>query len=467
MKIFSKETYIHRRNDLKRKMGSGVLLFLGNEESSMNFKDNWYPFRQDSTFLYFFGLDMPGLTAVIDIDQDVEVIFGDNLTTVETIWQGAHTPLSDLAAAVGVNKTKSKSEISTFLNSVADCQGIHFLPPYRPENYQKLEGWLAKPRVEIQNSVSEKFIKSVVSLRSIKSGEEILEITNAVNMSVKMHQRLMQAARPGMKEYELLGLVNHEAISSGGTVSFPPIITTHGEILHNHNYSNTLTEGKMLLGDFGAESAMHYAGDITRTIPIGSKFSDTQSEIYQIVLNAYQFAVTLCKPGISFKEVHLSACRKLAEGLKDLGIMKGNLDDAVHHGAHALFFQCGLGHMMGMDVHDMEDLGEQYVGYTDELLKSDQFGLKSLRLGKDLEKGFVVTIEPGLYFIPQLIDQWEAEKLHADYIDYTKLSHFRNFGGIRVEDGFEITENGSKLLGEPLEIEISEVEALREGVMGA
>ena len=462
MKIFSKETYKNRRTELKRKMGSGVLLFFGNEESRMNFKDNWYPFRQDSTFLYFFGLDMPGLTAVIDVDQDLEVIFGDNLTTIETIWQGSHPPLSDLAAAVGIEKTKSKSEISTFLYSV-DGQKIHFLPPYRPENSQKLESWLTKSQLEIHSSVSEKFIKAVVSLRSIKSEEEILEITNAVNMSVKMHKRLMREAKPGMKEYELLGLVNYEAISSGGSVSFPPIITIDGQILHNHNYSNTLANGKMLLGDFGAESAMHYAGDITRTTPVGSKFSDSQREIYQIVLNAYQSAVALCKPGVLFKDVHLSASKKLAEGLKDLGIMKGNLDDAVHHGAHALFFQCGLGHMMGLDVHDMEDLGEQYVGYNEELLKSSQFGLKSLRLGKELEKGFVITIEPGIYFIPKLIEQWEAEKLHSDYINYEKLALFHNFGGIRVEDGYVISETGSMLLGEPLPIEIKDVERFKEG----
>lgn len=462
MKMFSKDTYSNRRKALKSKMGSGVLLFLGNEESSMNFKDNWYPFRQDSTFLYFFGLDMPGLTAIIDVDQEVEIIFGDNLTTVETIWQGSHPPLSDLAAAVGVEKTKSKSEISKFLKTV-EGQRVHFLPPYRPENSQKLERLLGKTSAEIYSSVSGKFIKAVVSLRSIKSEEEILEITHAVNMSVNMHKRLMQEAKPGMKEYQLLGLVNQEAISSGGRVSFPPIITTNGQILHNHNYSNTLERGKMLLGDFGAESAMHYAGDITRTIPVGSEFSTIQREIYQIVLNAYQSSISRSKPGVKFKDVHLSACRALAEGLKELGIMKGDLDDAVHHGAHALFFQCGLGHMMGLDVHDMEDLGEQYVGYTDELLKSTEFGLRSLRLGKELEKGFVITIEPGIYFIPKLIEQWEAEKLHSNYIDYAKLAHFRNFGGIRVEDGFEITGDGAKLLGEPLAIEIEEVEGLREG----
>ncbi len=462
MKTFSKETYIERRNRLKQIMGSGVLLFLGNEESSVNFKDNWYPFRQDSTFLYFFGLNMPGLAAVIDIDRDVEVIFGDNLTVEETIWQGSHSPLSDLATLVGVSKTQSKREIHEFFKTL-DSQRVHFLPPYRPENAQKLAEWLNKPVAEIYSQTSVDFIKAVVSLRSIKSEEEIQGLTKAVNISVKMHKKLMTEAKPGMKEFELLGLVTGEALSLGGSLSFPPIITIDGQILHNHNYSNTLEKGKMLLGDFGAESAMNYAGDITRTIPVGSRFTDNQREIYQIVLNAYQAAVAALKPGIRFKEVHLLACRTLAEGLKDLGLMKGNLDDAVSQGAHALFFQCGLGHMMGMDVHDMEDLGEEYVGYTEELKKSTQFGLKSLRLGKELEKGFVITIEPGIYFIPKLIDQWQAKNLHSEYIDYAKVAKYRDFGGIRVEDAYLITETGSMLLGDPLPIEIRDVERLREG----
>jgi Xaa-Pro aminopeptidase len=460
MKTFPKETYIVRRNQLKKKMGSGLLLFLGNEESSSNFKDNWYPFRQDSSFLYFFGLDMPGLAAIIDVDQDQEIIFGDNLTTVEVIWQGAHPPLSELAEAVGIKITQPKNELPKFLDKAANQQ-IHFLPPFRPENTQKLSDWLQTPMQEISSRASVDLIKAVVAMRSIKTEEEIMEINKAVNISVSMHKKAIKQAKAGMKEYELLGLVNGEALALGGHLSFAPIITIDGQILHNHNYSNTLTTGKMLLGDFGSESAMRYAGDITRTFPVGPEFSPAQKEIYQVVFNAYQAAVAALKPGIRFKEVHLLACKKLAEGLKELGLMKGNLDDAVNEGAHALFFQCGLGHMMGLDVHDMEDLGEEYVGYTDELKKSKQFGLKSLRLGKELEKGYVVTIEPGIYFIPQLIDQWQAENLHSDYINYDKLAKYRSFGGIRVEDAYLITESGSKLLGDPLEIEIEDVERIR------
>jgi Xaa-Pro aminopeptidase len=460
MNTFPKETYIDRRNQLKKKIGSGLLLFLGNEESSSNFKDNWYPFRQDSSFLYFFGLNMPGLAAIIDVDRDQEIIFGDNLTTEELIWQGAHPPLSELAEAVGIKTTQAKNELPKFLKQAANRQ-IHFLPPYRPENTQKLAEWLHIPIQEISFRASVDLIKAVVALRSIKTEEEIREINKAVNISVRMHKRAMQEAKPGMKEYELLGLVNGEAFALGGHLSFAPIITINGQILHNHNYSNTLTNGKMLLGDFGAESAMRYAGDITRTFPVGTEFSPAQIEIYQIVFHAYQAAVAALKPGIRFKEVHLLACKKLAEGLKNLGLMKGNLDDAVNQGAHALFFQCGLGHMMGLDVHDMEDLGEEYVGYTDDLKKSKQFGLKSLRLGKELEKGYVVTIEPGIYFIPQLIDQWQAENLYSEYINYDKLAKYRDFGGIRVEDAYLITESGSRLLGDPLEIEIGDVEGIR------
>ncbi|WP_343853437.1 aminopeptidase P family protein [Algoriphagus jejuensis] len=460
--MFSKETYLERRKKLKEKIGSGVLLFLGNEESSSNFKDNWYPFRQDSTFLYFFGLDIPGLAAVIDIDQDVEILFGDDLTTEQTVWHGNHPLLSELGDAVGIKTIKAKNEISALVAKSADGT-IHYLPPYRPENSQKLSDLFSWSLQKIHSGASIDLIKAVVGLRSIKTEEEIAEITEAVNISVRMHKRVMKEAKPGMKEYQLLGLVTGEALASGGHLSFPPIITIDGQTLHNHKYGNTLTEGKMLLGDFGAESAMRYAGDITRTSPVGLEFSPMQREVYQIVLSAYKAGVSALKPGVRFKDVHLSACKKLAEGLKDLGLMKGNLDDAVHEGAHALFFQCGLGHMMGLDVHDMEDLGEEYVGYTDELKKSDQFGLKSLRLGKELEKGFVVTIEPGVYFIPQLIDQWQAAKLHSDFINYDRLADFRDFGGIRVEDAYLITESGSKILGDPLEIELSAVEGIRKG----
>ncbi|WP_209331657.1 aminopeptidase P family protein [Lunatimonas salinarum] len=460
MKCFPKEVYIERRQKLKKLMGKGILLFMGNEESSMNFKDNWYPFRQDSTFLYFFGLNQSGLTAIINIAEDRDIIFGDDISTEDSVWFGAHATLNELSASVGVSSTLPKAAVADALKGVPLDQ-LHFLPPYRPENLLKLSEWLAISPAAVSKQVSDSFIRSVVSLRSIKTKREIEEITRAVDLSVKMHQVLMREARAGMYEYELLGMVLKEATAGGGSVSFPPIITTQGQILHNHVYSLKLADGGMLLGDFGAESDMHYAGDITRTIPVGKVFSTQQREIYQMVLDAYQVAVQALKPGVFFKDVHLLACRTLAERLKSIGLMKGDLDEAVAQGAHALFFQCGLGHMMGMDVHDMEDLGEPYVGYTDSLKKSTQFGLRSLRLGKELEAGYVLTIEPGLYFIPQLMDQWEAAGLHQDFIDYKKVAQFRDFGGIRVEDAYQITTAGAEILGVPLEITIPEVEGVR------
>lgn len=460
MKRFPKEVYQARRQKLKQLMGTGILLFVGNEESSMNFKDNWYPFRQDSTFLYFFGLDMSGLAGIIDVDEDEEVIFGDDISTEDSVWFGAHLALSELAVSVGVQSVRPKRAVADALRGIP-LEQVHILPPYRPENLLKLSDWLGLSVAAVSQQVSESFIRAVVSLRSIKTEMEIGEISRAVNLSVKMHKALIREARAGMYEYELLGLVLMEATTGGGTVSFPPIITTQGQILHNHVYSHQLREGGMLLGDFGAESDMHYAGDITRTIPVGKTFSSQQKEIYLMVLDAYKVAVQALRPGVFFKDIHLLACRTLAEGLKSIGLMKGDLDEAVVQGAHALFFQCGLGHMMGMDVHDMEDLGEPFVGYTETLKKSTQFGLRSLRLGKQLEAGYVVTIEPGLYFIPQLMDQWEAAGLHSDFINYGQLKHFRDFGGIRVEDAYHITPTGSEVLGAPLEIEIEEVEALR------
>lgn len=460
MNLFSKETYIERRKNLKNFFKEGVLLFLGNEESSSNFKDNWYPFRQDSSFLYFFGLDVPGLAAVIDIDGDGEIIFGDELSTEQLVWHGNKPKLADLAGAVGVSQTRPWKDTESYLTK-ASHRKIHYLPPYRPENCLKLMQWFHLHFDQLSLHVSEDFIKAIVALRSIKSDEELVEINKAVNHTAELHRKVMQLAGPGMYEYELLGLVTGEALAGGGGLSFPPIITINGQTLHNHHYGNRLEEGRLLLADFGTESAMHYAGDITRTIPVGKQFSEIQREVYEVVWNAHRAAIEALKPGVRFLDVHLLACKKLVEGLKALGLMKGDVEDAVRQGAHALFFPCGLGHLMGLDVHDMEDLGEAFVGYTDELKKSTQFGLKSLRLGKELVTGQVLTVEPGIYFIPQLMDSWQAQKWHKDFINFEKLEKYRDFGGIRIEDDFLITANGSTVLGEPLETSPQEVETLR------
>ncbi|CAG5070226.1 Xaa-Pro aminopeptidase [Dyadobacter sp. CECT 9623] len=460
--MFSKETYIHRRQTLKQKVGSGLILFLGNEDSGMNYRDNVYPFRQDSSFLYYFGLDIPSIHAVIDIDNDQEIIFGNELTIDDIVWTGPKEPLVDKAAKVGVSQVMPLAAIDGFLKVIlGKKQQIHFLPPYRAEHTLKLQEWLQVSPAEASQKASVTLIKAIVSMRNYKTAEEIAEMEKAVDTSVDMHLDFMRNARPGMTEKEVAGKLQSIAIGAGGDISYPIILTVNGEILHTHTRDLVMREGQMGLCDAGAETAMRYCGDLTRTIPMGKQFSSLQKDMYQIVLNAQNASVDACKPGILFKDVHKLAATKLLEGLKSLGVVKGDPEEAVENDVHTLFFQCGLGHMIGLDVHDMENLGEQYVGYTDDLVKGTTFGWKSLRLGRALEPGFVVTVEPGLYLIPTLIDRWKAENKLADFVDYNKLEILRDFTGIRIEDNVLITETGNRILGKHLPKEVAEVEALR------
>ncbi|AXY76646.1 aminopeptidase P family protein [Paraflavitalea soli] len=460
--LFNTSVYSSRRQALLQNTGSGLILLMGNEESSMNYKDNTYPFRQDSTFLYYFGLDVAGLAAVLDAESGEVVIFGNELSMDDIVWTGPLPSVKEMAAAVGVSHTAPYNDITTHVRK-AQLAGrtVHILPPYRPENRIKLATWLQVPVQDVDRQVSLKLIKAVISQRVIKEDAEVAEIEKAVSISADMHLAGIQYARPGMKEYEVAAKVQEVAFAAGGRLSYPIICTVNGETLHNHYYGNTIREGQMLLLDAGAENDLHYAGDLTRTFPVGKKFTTEQKEVYNTVLASLDHAINLLKPGIRFRDVHAGACEKLVEGLTAIGIMKGNAAEAVAAGAHTLFFQCGLGHMMGMDVHDMEDLGEQYVGYSDDLQKSKEFGWKSLRLGRAVEPGYVLTIEPGVYIIPSLIDQWVAEKKHTNFINYKTLETFRNFSGIRVEDNFLVTADGNRKLGKYLPKSAEEIESLR------
>jgi len=447
---------------LAAEIGKGMILLQGNEESSMNYRDNLYPFRQDSSFLYFFGLDKPGLTALIDIDNDREVVYGRELTMDEIVWTGPQPTLAEQAAAAGITETRALTALSS---DIATARGagrtIHFLPPYRPENILKLSAWLGIAGGGIATHASVPLIKAVVAQRSIKSAEEVVQIEEAVNTTAAMHLAAVTMCRDGMTEAQLAGGLQGIAISGGGNLAFPTILTVNGQVLHNHYGPTVMREGRIAICDAGAENAMHYAGDMTRTFPVGKRFTAIQREMYDIVLASQEAAVQALRPGVLFRDVHALAARRLMEGLKDAGVMKGDPAEAVAAGAHTIVFQCGLGHMMGLDVHDMEDLGEEYVGYTETLQKSKEFGLKSLRLARALEPGFVVTIEPGLYFIPELMDQYRAEKKFMDFIRYDKLEAFRGFGGIRIEEDLLITETGSRLLGKPLAKTADAIEALR------
>ncbi|MCZ4696209.1 aminopeptidase P family protein [Ancylomarina euxinus] len=459
--MFSKETYINRRNKLKSDVKSGILLFLGNDESGMNYADNTYHFRQDSTFLYFFGSDYAGLNAIIDIDENREIIFGDELTIDHIVWMGSQPTIKEKSEHVGINETAPAAQLKTYLESViSKGRKIHYLPPYRPEHQVKLFELLDIIPSKANAGQSIDFVKAVVNQRNYKSQEEIVLLDDAVNITADMHLAAMRMARPGMKESEIAAAVQQVAIAAGGQLSFPVIATINGQTLHNHYHGNTLKSGDLFLLDCGAENSMHYAGDMSSTFPVDKTFTTRQKEIYQIALNAHEAAIDMLAPGVKFKDIHLKAGRTIAEGMKDMGFMKGDLDAAVQQGAHALFFQCGLGHMMGMDVHDMENLGEVYVGYNGEP-KSTQFGLKSLRLGRELEENFVLTIEPGIYFIPELIDMWKAENRFSEFINYDKVEQYKDFGGCRNEEDFLITKDGARLLGKPIPKTIADVEAQR------
>jgi Xaa-Pro aminopeptidase len=460
--MFSANTYQARRDRLKKDLGTGLVLLLGNQDLGMNYQGNTYHFRQDSNFLYFFGIDKPGLAAIIDIDADREILFGDDLSMEDIVWMGTMLLMKQLGEQVGVRETLPYRRLAGIVkNARKSGQTVHFLPPYRDANKLLLKDLLNIPLTKLKEAASVPFIQAVVNQRSIKSAEEIAEMEKALQTTGHMHVAAMREAQIGKSEAELAGLVAGIALSAGGNLSYPVILTTDGQILHNHHHHNTLEKGRLLLGDFGAETEMHYAGDITRTFPIDRKFTTKQREIYEIVLDAEMHAIASLKPGITYQSVHLAAALRMAEGLKTLGLMQGDMKEAVQLGAHALFFPHGLGHMIGLDVHDMEDLGEQYVGYDATVQRSTLFGTAYLRLARSLQPGFVLTVEPGLYFIPQLIDQWKRKKMFEQFINYPALKKYRDFGGIRIEDNVLITGEGHRVLGEEIPKGVEEIQGLR------
>ncbi|MHC4532937.1 MAG: aminopeptidase P family protein [Planctomycetota bacterium] len=459
--MFAADVYIERRGRLKEQIQSGLILFLGNEESPMNYPDNQYPFRQDSSFLYFFGLDCPSLAAIIDVERDKEVIFGDDLTVDDIIWTGPQPVLSERCQEVGVRETARLDKFqSTLEQAVKQGRDIHFLPQYRAQNTLKIAELMDIPPLIVQEQTSETLIRAVVAQRSIKSEQEIREIESALDISYEMQTAAMKMSKPGLYEREIAGAMEGIVLSLGGRLSFPTIFSIHGETLHNHSHGNIMKAGDIAVNDSGVETSLGYASDITRTFPVSGKFTKRQKEIYNIVLDAQEQAIMAVKPGVEFRNVHRLACTVLASGLKDLGLIKGDIDEAVNAGAHSLFFQCGLGHMMGLDVHDMEGLGEDYVGYTDTIRRNPAFGWRSLRLGKELEVDFVITVEPGIYFIPELIKRWKAENKNSQYINYDMVEKFQDFGGVRIEDDVLVTENGYRALGKKIPKTIDEVEEM-------
>lgn len=459
--MFSKEVYARRRSELRGRMEGGIGLFPGNTEAPMNYPANPYRFRQDSDFLYFFGLDLPGFAGLIDFDSGKEILFGNDFDMDDIVWMGPQPTVRELALRSGITETAPLAELETFIaGALSKNRKIHFLPPYRGDTKIMLASLLKENPCSMKTAPSADLVKAVVSLRSLKDEAEIGEIEKAVDIAREMHVTAMKMCRPGVKEQEIAGAIEGIALSMGAGVSFPVILSMDGQTLHNHSHDNILEKGRMMVTDAGAETNLHYASDITRTTPVGGKFSTLQKEIYETVLKANIEAINATRPGVSNRDVHLLACRVLAGGLKDLGLMKGDVDEAVALGAHALFMPHGIGHMLGLDVHDMEALGENFVGYSDDVRRSEQFGLAFLRFALPYVPGHVFTIEPGCYFIPELIESWKAEGKFTDFISYGQLEKYMSIGGIRIEDNILITAGGHKVLGRPIPKTVREIEEL-------
>ena len=446
--MFNKETYIDRRKELKQLVGEGIIVLFGNNESPANYPANAYaPMRQDSTFLYYFGQHRDGLVGVIDIDNDTEIIFGDDIDVEDIVWMGFTPSVADLASEVGVGNTAPMAELKTLCNK-AKGRTIHFLPPYRFDTKIQIMDLLGIHPAQQKEAASLKLIKAVVKMRATKSAEEIAYIDAACDVGYVMHTTAQLLIRPGVTERFVAGQVDGIARSLAQGSSFATIFSQHGEIMHGNPSAAKLEAGRLALCDAGCE-LNDYCSDHTRTMPVSGKFTQRQLDIYSIVEACHDYVLEVAKPGVKYADVHFAVCRLMTERLKELGLMKGDVDEAVAAGAHAMFLPHGLGHMMGMDVHDMEGLGQIYVGFDEETRPNlEQFGTNCLRMGRKLEEGFVVTDEPGIYFIPALIDEWKASGHCKEFLNFDKLETYKDFGGIRIEDDILITKDGCRFLGQ-------------------
>ena len=450
--LFESAVYALRRKKLAETLGEGKILIAGNGNSPINYAANYYTFRQDSNFLYYAGLDMPGLNLVIDCSTGEATLFGREATMEDVVWTGPQPTLAELGKRIGIFDIQEPENVYTA------CKGstLHCLPPYRTEHFSLLQK--VTEHSDCSTRPSRALIEAVIAQREIKEDREIEQIETALGITHAMHVKAMQVARAGIKESVIAGVAEGVAIAHECRLAYGAIVTKDGHILHNHGHHNMLDDGDLVLCDMGSENVMRYASDVTRTFPVSGKFTQKQRDIYEIVLKAEVDAINASKAGVEFREAHLLAARIITDGLKDLGLMKGDTQEAVAVGAHALFFPHGLGHQIGLDVHDMEGLGEDLVGYGGNTVRSEQFGTAYLRMGKALKEGHVVTVEPGIYFIPELISQWGNKKMHEEFINYTALEAYLDFGGIRIEDNVLVTSSGPKILGPSIPKSVAEIE---------
>jgi len=453
--MFEANIYIKRRKHLAREIGDGLIVLIGNKPVPMNYPSNTLRFRQDSNFLYYCGLDYENLVLTIDCASEKSTLYGDDLTVDEIVWEGQRTSIKTMAELSGIDRFETTSKLQ---GDIFRSNDIHTLPVYREDQKYFLQSLLNNSDI----SSSKPLVACVIKQRSIKSDDEISEINSALKITSEMHSIAMRSTRDGLLEQEIVGLMEGYALQHGSRMAYPVIFTINGEILHSNIYDNVMKSGDLALNDSGAESPLHYASDITRTFPVSGKFTPIQKDIYDLVYEMQQTALEFCKPKTSYKDAHLAAAKKAVVGLTKLGLMSGDPEEAVSKGAHALFYPHGLGHMLGLDVHDMEGLGEDLVGYDDKNQRSDQFGLAYLRFSKDLEPGFVLTVEPGIYFISHLIDQWKADNKLSEHINYAEVEKFKGFGGIRIEDNIAISDQGYSVLGPHIPKTTEEIEDIMQ-----
>jgi Xaa-Pro dipeptidase len=452
------EIYRQRRNEIRAKAGDGVILWMGHDLQPRNYADNTYPFRQNSNFLYYTGLSEPGLAMLSFADSEHDILFSKPVNMDDVIWRGSGASREEMAHEAGIDAMRDIGQLEeTLSKAIANGTKIQYLPPFQASLLFVFARLLGIEPDKVNARASSFLMEAVAEQRSIKTDVEIAEIEDALSITDRMHRVAMAAARPGIREYEIAGAIQAIALSSNRQQAYNPIVTVHGEVLHQDSHDGILEDGMLLLNDSGAESPRYYASDITRTCPVSGRFTSVQAEVYQIVLRMQLDAIAMIKPGISYREVHLGACRIMVDGLQSMDLMKGNSSNAIDAGAHALFFPHGIGHMLGLDVHDMEDLGD-IVGYKKKESRSSQFGLNYLRLSRPLKAGFVFTVEPGIYFIPALIDRWQREGLHKEFLNYDRINEFREFGGIRIEDDVLVGSTGTRILGPEIPKTIPEVE---------
>ncbi len=464
-RLFPAEIYRERRKKLAAGLEKGLLLFVGNQPCPVNYAANHYLFRQDSNFLYYWGLDEPGLAAVMDLEEGEEILFGNNPDLEDVVWTGPRPSLEQRASQVAVKQVKPLSELSGVFGKARKAgRQIHYLPAYRQTTSIFLANLLGTGIGQVKTDFSVDFTRAVIEQRSVKGPEEIEQIERALDLTAQIHHCAMKLTRPGVCEQEVVAAMQALVYAkAGGQMAYSPIFTRNGHIMHNPWHHCRLASGDLVINDSGAESELHYASDITRTLPVSGRFDSRQKEIYQIVNQALDACIASLKPGVAFRDLHLQAGIIISRRLVDLGLMKGDPDEIVHQGAHTLFFPVGLGHMMGLDVHDMESLGEDMVGYDNHYRRDSRFGFCYLRLAKPVEKGYVVTIELGIYFIKELISQWKEQGRFKDFIDYSKLEHWYDFGGVRLEDDILVTEDGCRILGPSIARSISAVEEAMGG----